>query len=345
MSNLQVCAIFLVRVSLLGLTGALTGLAGIAVGDESDPNRKPDVVKVAAVQLIGYDKSDLPREGYDPAVTMLPYIARAASDGAQLVVFPEYVLGRTPVPGSLTNKIAREAAEHAIYVIAGCWEVFDDQSYANTALIFDRQGKIMGKYRKTHAAVDQYDGEPAWTHAPRDKDVDWFIRNDPEWVMQRGTDLPVFEFDFGRVGILTCYDGWFPESFRVLSLNGAELIVWINGRGGVVEDFIMKSVMFQSHVGMVCTNQAYGGGTMIGDVPAKVLARCPDHEEAYISAEINLARIRNKRQSSRNFRQRRPDLYGPLILGAGSIKPTAAGTQLPALSTFQSTSPSTSVAR
>ena len=43
--------------------------------------------------------------------------------------------------------------------------------------------------------------------------------------MERGTDLPVFDFDFGRVGILTCYDGWFPESFRSLSLKGAELIV------------------------------------------------------------------------------------------------------------------------
>ena len=48
--------------------------------------------------------------------------------------------------------------------------------------------------------------------------------------MQRGEDLPVFDLDFGRVGILTCYDGWFPESFRALSLKGAELIVWVNGR-------------------------------------------------------------------------------------------------------------------
>jgi len=97
--------------------------------------------------------------------------------------------------------------------------------------------------------------------------------------MEAGEELPVFKFDFGTVGILTCYDGWFPEPARVMSLKGAELLIWINGRGNSVEDFIMKSIMFQSHVAMITTNQAYGSGTMIGDCsepPTKILARCPD---------------------------------------------------------------------
>ncbi|MBI2478542.1 MAG: hypothetical protein HYV60_07845 [Planctomycetia bacterium] len=112
---------------------------------------------------------------------------------------------------------------------------------------------------------------------------------------------------------MTCYDGWFPEPARVLSLKGAELIVWINGRGGSVEDFIVKSIMFQSHVGMITANQAYGSGTMIGAWPAQIAARCPDKSEAYITATINLKQIRNARANSRNFQQRRPDLYGDLI--------------------------------
>lgn len=131
-------------------------------------------------------------------------------------------------------------------------------------------------------------------------------------MMKSGKDLPVFEFDFGRVGIMTCYDGWFPEPARVLSLKGAELLVWVNGCGGAAEDFIMKSTMFQSHVAMIVTNQAYGGGTMIGDWPARILARSPVKQESYISATINLAKIRKVRSTSRNFRQRRPDLYGKL---------------------------------
>jgi N-carbamoylputrescine amidase len=142
--------------------------------------------------------------------------------------------------------------------------------------------------------------------------------------MQRGGDLPVFDFDFGKVGVLTCYDGWFPESFRVLSLKGAEMLIWMNSRGGSVEDFIVKSVMFQSHVAMVSTNQAYGGGTMIGVPPSRILARCPDRKESYISSNIDLKRIRQVRRSSRNFQQRRPDLYHQLTDGAPKITRTVA---------------------
>ncbi|MCG8652452.1 MAG: carbon-nitrogen hydrolase family protein, partial [Pirellulales bacterium] len=294
------------------LMSCFVGKAGSA--EPAKVNR--DQVKIAAVQISGYDKGDLPKAGYEPANLFVPYINRAGKDGAQLVVFPEYVLGRISVPGKATDTIAAAAKANSIYVIVGCWEVFEDGTFANTALVFDRDGSILGKYRKTHAAVDQYEGNPAWAHPPRGKTKEWMIRNDPEWVMEKGTELPVFEFDFGKVGILTCYDGWFPEPARVLSLQGAELIVWINGRGGTVEDFIVKSIMFQSHVAMITTNQAYGGGTMIGDCsrrPAKIIAQTSPKQESYISATVNLRQIRHLRANSRNFQQRRPDLYGPLV--------------------------------
>jgi len=283
-----------------------------------------DQVKIAAVQTSGYDKGDERREGYDAADELIPDIGRAGEDEAQLVVFPEYILGHIKVPSSSTEKIATAAAKHSIYVIVGCWEVYNDDTFANTALVFDRDGKIMGKYNKTHAAVDHYEGTPAWSRPPSDKSREWFLKNDPEWIMNRGNDLPVFEFDFGRVGILKCYDGWFPEPFQVLSLKGAELIVWINGRGGSVEDFIMKTAMFQSHVAMVTANQAYGSGTMIGDPskwPTRILARCPDKREAYISATIDLRRIRKIRSTSRNFQERRPELYGKAVEPMGNNGP------------------------
>ena len=284
-------------------------------GQEPESLELKRVAKIAAVQISGYDKGDLPRSGYDVVATLLPYIDRAKEDDADLVVFPEYVLGHISVPGEETERISAAAAANRIYVIVGCWEVFDNANYRNTALIFDRDGRIAGKYNKTHAAVDHYEGEPAWSRPPSGKDREWFLRHDPEWTMERGEDLPVFDFDFGRVGILTCYDGWFPESFRALALKGAELIVWINGRRGSVEDFIVKSVMFQSHVAMLTTNQAYGGGTMIGTLPATILARCPVREEAYISAKVDFSTVRRARRFSRNLQQRRPDLYGALTEG------------------------------
>jgi N-carbamoylputrescine amidase len=276
-------------------------------------NKVRDTIKVAAVQVNGYDKGDLPRDDYDPTLRILPYIDRGGKDAVDLIVFPEYVLGHIKVPGPATEKIAAAAAKNKIYVIVGCWEQYDDGTYANTALIFDRHGKIAGKYHKTHAAIDHYEGSPAWARPPAGKSKEWFLKHDPEWTMEKGNGLPVFDLDFGKVDIMTCYDGWFPEPARIMSLRGAELIVWINGRGGSVEDFIMKSTMFRSHVAMIATNQAYGSGTMIGDWPTHITARCPDKTEAYITGTINLARIRRARGSSRNFRQRRPDLYNELV--------------------------------
>ncbi len=283
---------------------------------QGPPSQSDGRVKVAAVQISGYDKGDLPRQGYKPADNFVPYVDRAGRDGAQLVVFPEYVLGRIQVPGPETDKIAEAAKRNSIYVIIGCWEVFSDNSFANTALVFDRDGKLFGKYRKTHAAIDHFDpSDLPWRKPPLDKSNEWMIENDPEWIMQPGQTLPVFEFDFGKVGIMTCYDGWFPEPPRILSLQGAELLVWINGRGGSVEDFIVKSILFQSHVAMITTNQAYGSGTMIADCskrPTFILSRAADRQESYLTGTIDLNRVRQIRQHSRNFQQRRPDLYGPL---------------------------------
>lgn len=295
-------------------------LAGMASAADPVPNNG-QTIKVAAVQLTGYDKGELQRDGFDPTEKIVSYIDRAGADDAELVVFPEYVLGHIDIPGPATTRIAAAAKANSIYVIVGCWEKLEDDQFANTALLFDRTGEIAGRYLKTHAAVDHYSGDVPWAAPPIGKSRTWMKENDPEWIMKRGQDLPVFELDFGRIGIMTCYDGWFPEPARILSLRGAELIVWINGRRGSTEDFIVRSIMFQSHVAMVTTNQAYGGGTMIGE-PARrghIVDRCPDREEAYITGAVNLAIVRRLRKSSRNFSQRRPDLYGDLSRG----KPTA----------------------
>jgi len=271
-------------------------------------------VKVAAVQISGYDKAELPRENYHPAREFVEHIDRAGKDGVDLIVFPEYVLGHIRVPGKETELIASAAKRNNIYVVVGCWEMHENGDYANTAILFGRDGKIEGRYRKTHAAVDTYEGTPAYSKPPQNKTREWFLENDPEWKMQKGQRLPVFELDFGRVGILTCYDGWFPEPARILSLQGAEVLVWINGRRGKVEDYICKTIMFQSHVAMIVTNQAYGSGTMIAESAGRILAESPDRTESYLTATIDLHKIRQRRAKSRNFQQRRPDLYQPITL-------------------------------
>jgi len=282
-------------------------------GDSLAEAQWPDQIKVAAVQTGGYDKWLNIEEGCDPVASVIRYIERAAKDQVQLVVFPEYHLGRITVPGPETRAISKVVAQKGIYVIVGCWEVFDDQSFSSTALLFGRQGVIEGKYYKTHAAVDKYSGEPAYANPPAGKDRQWFIRNDPEWIMKRGQDLPVFDLDFGRIGILICYDGYFSETYRVLSLKGAEVVVWINGRGGNIQDYYVKTFMEQNLISMICTNQAYGAGTMIAQYPNRIDAVCRKTGEGYVTGMIDLKRLRHARKNSRNFRQRRPELYQEIV--------------------------------
>ncbi len=116
--------------SLRNITVLVVLMLVAAAGHAQDArDDRPGTVKVAAVQICGYDKTDVPREGYDPTEAMVPYIDNAGKDGAQLVVFPEYVLGRIQVPGAETKKIAEAAAANQIYVIAGCWELYEDGTF------------------------------------------------------------------------------------------------------------------------------------------------------------------------------------------------------------------------
>jgi predicted amidohydrolase len=275
---------------------------------------RPDYVKVAAVQVSGYDKILKPGLKIDAVGKAISYIDRAARDSAQLVVFPEYYLGRISIPGKETEALSEAVARNNIYVIIGSWEVFNDGTFANAALLFGRDGKIIGKYYKTHAAIDNYEGDPAYSSPPIGHDEDWFLRNDPEWIMKKGQEFPVFDLDFARIGILTCYDGWFSEPFRILSLKGAEILVWINGRYGAIESYIVLAAMHQNTVSMICVNQAYGKGTMIAEYQTNIKAYCPKAKEDYITATLDLKNLRYARKYNRNEQQRRPDIYQEILM-------------------------------
>ena len=295
------------------LLALLLSLGATLADDGQEVVSVTEEVSVAAVQIMGYDKVGRVKEGLDPVSVLLPYIEQAGYEGVDLLVFPEYHLGRIKVPGPETDRIGEAIRQQSIYVIVGSWELLDHGEYANAALLFGRDGHILGKYYKTHAAVDHYDKDHTpWTTPTSGHDLEWFIKHDPEWKMERGRQLPVFTLDFGKIGILTCYDGWFPEPWRVLSLRGAEIVVWINGRGGTVKDHIVRSAMFWNEVHVVTVNQAYGAGTMIGQYPRTILQQVQQPGEAYIRAELDLGSLRHARARSRNLAQRRPDLYGTL---------------------------------
>ncbi len=260
-------------------------------------------IKVAAVQLNSPWRYGHPPDPENlPADTIIPYIDRAGADQADLVVFPELFLGMFKVPSPQTDMIAEAARRNSIYVMVGCFEVIDEMgNFGNSTLIFDRQGDIIGRFFKVSPAV----GATNRGWPPMDVD--------PEWLMIPGEEYPVFDLDFGRVGIMTCYDGMFPEIPRILALKGAEILIWPNARGGSLEDYVMRTVMFQNYMHVVAVNKAYGSGTAIAEWPNGIKVRAEEPKEEYLLTELGLAHLRGARIHAREYIQRSTIGYDTLM--------------------------------
>lgn len=168
------------------------------------PSRK---VRLATVHFKPHGKSaEKNREAY------IPFIEEAAKQHADLVVLGEtltyvnagksYVDAAEPIPGPSTAFFGQLARKHNLYLVAGLLERSGHLVY-NVSVLFGPDGQIIGKYRK----VTLPDGEWEGGVAP-------------------GRDYPVFDTRFGKVGMMICYDGFFPEVARQLTLNGAEVIAW-----------------------------------------------------------------------------------------------------------------------
>lgn len=144
-------------------------------------------------------------------------VQRAASEGSDLVLLPESAVHNNtglhkesvaePVPdGPTCTLFAGQARDNHMYICANLTERSDDGIFFNTAVLFGRDGNVVGTYRKIH---------PYW----------------PEEIWEGispGEVTPVFDLDFGRVGIIICYDSWFPETTRLLGVKGAEVILFPN---------------------------------------------------------------------------------------------------------------------
>ncbi|MBO0800466.1 MAG: carbon-nitrogen hydrolase family protein [Blastocatellia bacterium] len=141
-----------------------------------------------------------------------PLIAEAAGQRADLIVLPEtltyYGLGRSyvdvaePIPGPSTTYFGELAKKYNLYIVAGLVER-DRHLIYNVAVLLDPDGRLAGKYRKVSLP-----------------------RTEIEAGIAPGNEYPVFETRFGKLGIMICYDGFFPEVAHRLTSNGAEVIAW-----------------------------------------------------------------------------------------------------------------------
>jgi predicted amidohydrolase len=168
----------------------------------------PRKVKLATIHL-------QPKDGKNPAdkpPQFAPLIAEAARQKADLVVLPEtltyYGTGKTmaecaePVPGPSTAYFGTLAKKHDLHIVAGLVER-EGKTLYNTAALLGPDGRLIGKYRKVTLP-----------------------RGEIEAGITPGHEYPVFNTRFGRLGMMICYDGFFPEVARALAINGAEVIAW-----------------------------------------------------------------------------------------------------------------------
>lgn len=165
-------------------------------------------VRLAAIHFV-------PKNGKTPddnCRMFVPLIEEAARKQADLVVLPETLthtgLGKTyaevaePVPGPSTEYFAALAKKHNFYIVAGLVER-DRHLIYNVAVLVGPNGKLVGKYRKVTLP-----------------------RGEIEMGVAPGHEYPVFETRFGKLGMMICYDGFFPEVARELANRGAEVIAW-----------------------------------------------------------------------------------------------------------------------
>lgn len=120
------------------------------------------------------------------------------------------------IPGPMTERFGRICKKYSMYIAANYYEKENSRLF-NTCVLLDRKGRITGKYRKTHLCGSE----------PRVNGT------------SAGDDLPVFDTDFGKVGITICMDMNYPEIYRILTLKGAEVILWPHQTYGPTEEIVL----------------------------------------------------------------------------------------------------------
>lgn len=207
--------------------------------------------------------------------------------------------------GPTMTAIREKARTHRCHIVATIYEEEAAGLYYDTAIVVDPNGDTVGKYRKVQPAA---------------------VQSLEKLFFRYGAHFPVFRVGDWRLGINICYDTLFPESARCSALNGADLIVVpFAAPKQVLWRDVMRTRAFDNGVWFAPCNKVgtegewtFPGGSMIIDPYGEVVADAGD-EETTIHAEISLDAVTAARRRYPMFRDRRPELYGPICANTEDI--------------------------
>lgn len=255
-------------------------------------------------------------------------IEDAAGRGAEIVSLPELFRSRyfcqtedprlfdlaEPVPGPTTERLAAIAQKVGVVIVGSIFERRAEGIYHNTAVILDADGRLAGRYRKMHIPDD-----------PRYYEKFYFTPGD--------LDFAAHPTQAGRIGALICWDQWFPEAARLVTLAGARMIFYPTAIGWDLKEVetvrrrqhdawqtVQRGHAIANGVFVAAVNRVgvedglkFWGGSFVADPFGAVIARASHDGEETMVVECDLAQIEETRRNWPFLRDRRIDAYQDLL--------------------------------
>ncbi len=266
-------------------------------------------------------------------------IKEAAKKGANIVCLQElfgslyfcdietqenFKLAET-IPGPTTELFSELAKKLNIVIIASLFEKRAPGLYHNTTAVLDADGTYLGKYRKMHIPDD-----------PGYYEKYYFTPGDAPTTSQGPDDAGyrIFETKFAKIGVLICWDQWYPEAARITSLMGAEILFYptaigwdttetnpnINREQYNAWQTIQRSHAIANGVHVVAVNrvgieaeQQFWGGSFVANPHGSLLFLASHEQEEVHVQEIDINLTEYYRSTWPYFRDRRVDSYGPIL--------------------------------
>ncbi len=250
-------------------------------------------------------------------------IADAAGQGAQVVglqeIFhgpyfcaeqdPKWYATAEPEDGPTVSRMREVAREHGIVLVVPWYEEEQPGVYYNTACVIERDGTILGKYRKTHIP---HVGPCFW---------------EKFYFKPGNLGYPVFDTSVGRIGLIICYDRHFPEVARELGIKGAELVfnpsATVESLSRYLWELEQPAHAVANGFWMAASNRVgveaplnpakFYGSSYFCSPRGKIVAQASDSEDEVLVADLDLDEIREVRNTWQFFRDRRPETYGELV--------------------------------